>query len=193
MRRWLQVILGAVMVAVLATPAAAAGEITMSNSGFSPSKVVRRAGGAVTWRKTSGYHNIVSTQGMFSSGSPTNDEFTYSRSFSAGVFPFICAVHPQSMRGAVRVKPSLAAAPSGTPFTLTWATSDTNTGATFSVKYRVGNGSWKTWLRRTSARSAVFGAGGPVTARAGTLYRFRVRSHSADKSSSFSPKVGFRP
>lgn len=193
MRRALQVVLAVLMVAVLATPAAAAGDISMSTSGFSPSKVVRRAGGAATWHKTSGYHNVMSTQGMFSSGSPTNDEFTYSRSFSAGVFPFVCAVHPQSMRGSVRVKPRLGSAPSGTPFTLTWATSDTNTGSTFTVQYRVGKGSWKTWLRRTSARSAVFGGGRPVTARAGTLYRFRVRSHIADSSSSYSPRVGFRP
>jgi plastocyanin len=189
-----QVGLACVLVAALALPAAAAGEVTMNDNGFYPSKVSRAAGGSVTWKKTSGYHNVVSTQKMFSSGSPKTDAFTYTRTFSAGVFPYICAVHPQTMRARVRVKPKVSAAPSGAPFTVTWATSATNTGSRFTVQYRVGSGSWKTWLGQTSSRSAVFGKGGtPVRARAGTTYSFRVRSHSGSNASSYSPVVSFRP
>jgi hypothetical protein len=186
--------LAGVVIVVLALPAAAAGEITMNDSGFYPSRVARTAGGSVTWKKTSGYHNVVSTQKMFSSGAPKNTAFTYTRTFSAGVYPYICAAHPQTMRGTVRVKPRVSTAPSGAPFTVTWATSATNTGSRFTVQYRVGGGSWRTWLGQTSARSAVFGKGGtPVRARAGTTYSFRVRSHSGSHASSYSPVVSFRP
>lgn len=190
----LRVVLAAVVVVALALPAAAAGEITMNNSGFSPSRVSRVAGGSVTWRKTSGYHNVMSTQGMFTSGSPKSTAFTYSRTFSAGVFRYICGVHPQTMRAVVRVKPKVGSAPSGAPFTVAWATSATNTGSRFTVQYRVGSGSWRTWLSATSSRSAVFGSGGkPVKPRGGTSYAFRVRSHSGGNASSYSPVVTFQP
>lgn len=192
--RGLRLVGAAVMVVVLAVPAAAAGEITMNDGGFSPSTVSRGAGGSVTWRKTSGYHNVYSTQGMFSSGSPKSGSFTYSRTFSAGAYPYICAVHPSTMRGWVKVRPTASSGPSGAPFTVTWATTGTNTGSRFTVQYKVGSGRWKTWLSQTSARSAVFGSGGrPARARAGTSYRFRARSHSGDNASSYSPVVSFRP
>lgn len=194
MRRVLRLLPAAVMVVALALPASAAGEVTMSDSGFSPSRVSRTAGGSVTWRKTTGYHNIASSQGMFTSGAPKTTAFTYSRTFSAGTFPYICAVHPQSMRGSVRVRPRISSSPSGAPFTVTWATSATNTGTRFTVQYRAGSGSWRSWLTSTSARSAVFGSGGsPVRAKSGTSYSFRVRSHNGSSASSYSPVATFRP
>lgn len=194
MKRGLRLLLAAVMIVAPALPAAAVGEVSMNDGGFSPSRVARRAGGSVTWRKTSGYHNISSTQGMFTSGSPKTTAFTYTRTFSAGTYPYVCAVHPQSMRGSVRVRPRLGSAPSGAPFTVTWATSATNTGTRFTVQYRVGSGSWRTWRSATSTRSAVFGSGGnPVRAKPGTSYSFRVRSHNGSKASSYSPAASFRP
>lgn len=190
--RVLRMVVALGMVVVLALPAAAAGEITMSNSGFSPARVTRVAGGSVTWHKTSGYHNVMSTQGMFTSGAPQNSEFTYTRTFSAGKYPYICAVHPQSMRGVVRVRPKVAQAPAGRPFTVTWATAATNTGSRFTVQYRVGGGTWKKWTT-TSATSRVFGSGGqPVRVKPGTTYSFRVRSRSGDNASGFSPPKSFR-
>lgn len=179
----------------LAAPAAAAPTtVAMSESGFSPSAIAGRTGKSVTWQKRSGYHNVASTQSMFTSGSPTSESFNYTRTFSAGTFPFVCQVHPQSMRGTVRVRPRIGSAPAGAAFTVTWASGATNTGSNFLVQYRVGNGSWRTWKSGTTSDRDVFGASGsPLTVRAGTRYSFRVKSRRAGNASSYSPAAVFTP
>ena len=193
--RMMRAAVAGVVVVALAMPASAATtEVTVSTSGFSPSTVAKNVGGSVTWRRSGGYHNVYSSQGMFSSGAPTNSSFTFTRTFSSGTFPYICAVHPSTMRGTVRVKPRVGSAPSGTPFTVTWATGATNTGSRFTVQYKVGSGSWRTWRSATSSLSGVFGSGNqPVRAVAGRTYRFRARSLSGDNASSYSPARAFTP
>ena len=197
--KWTRVLMVTAIVLAMtapATPAAAATtDVSMSQAaGFSPSVVRGRVGDAVTWHKTEGYHNVMSTQGMFTSGSPTESEFTFTRVFSAGVFPYMCAVHPQQMQGSVRIKPRAADGPAGTPFRVSWASSATDTGDRFTVRYKVGDGTWRTWRSSTAARSAVFGRdGNPVAAVAGTTYRFKVKSRSGDDASSYSPVIAFTP
>ena len=190
-----RVLVAVVVATALAGPAHAAHEISMSQySGFNPSVVRHRAGATVTWEKTSGFHNVSSRQGMFRSGSPSSEPFTFSRTFSAGRYPYICEVHPQTMTGVVRVKPRLAARPAGRAFTVRWATAATNTGSSFTVRYRVNDGRWRRWFAATTADAAVFGRNrNPVRVVPGRTYSFRVRSRSGDNASSFSPRVTFRP
>ena len=161
---------------------------------FTPDRVTRRPGVGVTWHKTGGFHNVSSVDGMFRSGAPTASEFTFTRTFSSGTFKYVCEVHSSQMRGIVRVRPRARAAPKGAPFSLRWASPATDTGSAFTVRYRVEDGRWRTWLRRTSAQDAVFGRNGvPVRVRSGKLYAFRVKSHLGDASSRFSPVRRFRP
>ena len=90
--------------------------------------------------------------------------------------------------------PQAVSAPAGLPFTVRWAAPGTNTGNSFDVMYRVGSGPWKTWRNNTSAKSMVFGRGGPVAVARGKTYSFKVRSGSAPvgRQSGFSPVKVFR-
>src|SRR5687768_11103719 len=106
--------LAALLVLALASPAHAAGfDVTVDNESlsFSPPTVRPAVGDTVTWHKTSGFHNVSSTTGMFRSGAATGEPFDYARIFSAGTFPYICEIHPNSMRGTVRVRPRVTPEP----------------------------------------------------------------------------------
>ncbi len=175
--------------------ALAAVDVTVDDyaTAFSPERVARPAGVEVIWHKTSGFHNVASADGMFRSGDPTTSSFTFSRTFSSGTYRYVCEVHGPDMRGVIRVRPRVRAAPRGAPFTVRWATPSTNTGSAFTVRYRVGDGRWRTWQRATSSQRGVFGRGGvPVRVRPDTLYSFRVKSLLGDSSSRYSPVRRFR-
>lgn len=195
-RRLTLVIVVVVSLLGLHTAPAAAVDVTVDNSRlrFSPARVTRPPGVEVTWHKTSGVHNVASVDGLFRSGEPTSSAFTFTRTFSSGRFAYLCEVHPSQMRGMVRIRPRARAAPRGAPFTVRWASVDSNTGTTFTVQYRVEDGRWRKWRKDTSSRRGVFGRkGAPVRVRSGTLYSFRVKSLLGDASSRFSPIRRFRP
>ena len=96
------------------------------------------------------------------------------------------------MRGTVRVAPTVSSAPAGLNFTVKWAAAGTNTGTSFDVQYRVGSGPFKTWRTNTTAKSLVFGRGGPVAVARGKTYTFRVRSGTGARESGFSPVKAIR-
>lgn len=182
------------LVVALAVPAHAATKtVTASGFSFSPAKVSGVHGTTVRWDNGSGTHNVHSKTGMFSSGSATSTQWPFGRVFSAGSFGYYCQVHGTAMSGVVRVRPTVAAAPAGRPFTVRWATPATNTGSSFRVQYRV-EGRWKTWRGSTSARGAVFGKGGaPTSVVSGRTYGFRVKSVTGVNASGFSPVRSFTP
>jgi hypothetical protein len=103
------------------------------------------------------------------------------------------------MDGVVKVRPIFAAAPTGLRFTVRWAlsgtaTTATNTGNQFDVRYRVGTSStWRLWKNNTSARSGVFGQNGlPVQVVAGRTYHFQARSQKSaapNQPSGWSPTL----
>ena len=131
---------------------------------------------------------------MFRSGDPRTSAFTFTRTFSAGTFPYLCEVHPSQMRGTVRVRPRVSAGPEGTAFTVKWASAESNTGTAVKVQYRVGDGTWQTWKRAATANRGVFGRDAqPLRPRSGTLYSFRVKSLRGDRASAYSPVRRFRP
>jgi plastocyanin len=164
------------------------------NRTFSPSRVTQAVGGRVHWAATgTDDHSVTHDNGVFNSG-PASAGVDFTRTFSAGTFAYHCSEHgDQGMRGQVRIAPRVRSAPRGAAFTVQWATARTNTGNRFDVQYRVGRGPWRTWLRRTAARSAVFGnRSRPVRVRNGKTYSFRVVSRTSAGNSGVSPVRSFR-
>jgi plastocyanin len=163
---------------------------------FVPANVTEAVGDSVHWFSTADGvdHTVTQDNGVFDTGALA-DAFNFTKKFSAGTYPYHCKKHgDQGMRGTVKVAPQTASAPAGLNFTVKWAASGTNTGNRFDVMYRVGSGAWKTWRNNTSARSLVFGKGGPVAVARGKSYSFKVRSGNGTGSiqSGFSPVKSFR-
>lgn len=186
-----------VAVAVIASAASAATtEVKVADDEFISPSVTTSVGSSVHWSRAAGSdddHNVRQNAGIFTSGAPTEGAIDLTVIFSAGTFNYMCEVHGSDMSGVVKVKPKLSAAPAGRNFTVKWATSTTDTGTKFDVQYRVGSSTtWKTWKSATTAKSAVFGAGGkPVRPAAGKKYTFRVRSRAGTKLSGWSPAAAF--
>jgi hypothetical protein len=144
-------------------------------------------------------HNVRQNATLFNSGAPTRN-LNFSVRASAGTYHYYCTLHGTTsggMDGVVRVRPLFAAAPTGLPFTVSWAlsgTSATTTGNQFDVRFRVGTSpTWTTWRNNTTARSGVFGQNGlPVQVVAGRTYHFQARSQKAaapNQPSGWSPTL----
>lgn len=192
---------GALVVAMawgMVAPAVAATRtVQVEDFSFTPATSSGAAGDTVRWEKAGGTfpHNVSSTSAMFRSGAATGSAFTFTRTFSAGTYPYVCEIHADSgMTGVVRIRPRVAAGPTGLPFTVRWATTATNTGDTFRVQYRVNGGDWRGWFSGTPSNAKVFGANNsPVKVVAGATYRFRARSIRNGNLSGYSPAVAFTP
>lgn len=178
-----QVITLAIVLALLfpAGAGAVTEEVVVADFSFTPRAARILAGDTVHWsraRSALERHNVRQRQELFVSG-PASDapDWQYSRIFSAGKFPYNCTLHPVQMVATVRVKPRKESAPDGRPFTVHWASSETNTGNVWDVQYRVDGGTWRSWKTDTARFRAVFGRDGrPVRVRDGHRYDFRVRS-----------------
>ncbi len=65
-------------------------------------------------------------------------------------------------------------------FQVSWGGTDAHSGiATYDVQYRVGAGTWTTWLSGTSATSAIFNASSVVNYEVGETLYFRSRAIDA--------------
>lgn len=177
--------------------AAATVEVKVDDDEFISRTVNSPVGSSVHWSRAAGSdgdHNIRQNNGIFTSGAPTDGPIDFTKTFSAGTFAYQCDVHGSDMSGTVKVKPRISAAPTGKPFTVTWANGSTDTGTAFDVRYKVGSGAYKTWKSNTSALKGVFGKGGsPVNVRSGKTYTFQVRSQTSNSAvSGWSPASSFR-
>jgi len=189
---------GAVAVGLLASSsvAAATRNVDVSdNKVFSPSSVTAAVGDSVHWA-ASGVddHSVTQNDLLFDTGA-ARAGITLTQKFSAGTYPYHCRKHGVAggtMVGTVKVSPQVVSAPAGLAFTVKWAAAGTDTGNSFDVQYRVASGPWKTWKNNTSAKSMVFGKGGPVAVARGKTYSFQVRSGTGAKESGFSPLKSFR-
>jgi plastocyanin len=179
--RRIVVLISLSLLALTAVPAEAAAVISVDDFFFAPGvATLTSPGETVTWDWAAGVnysHSVRQESLLFSSGTSSNPDASYERTFSAGSFSYYCGIHGGSMDGRVRVPVLIAAAPTGLPFTVRWATSGTNVGQVFDVQYRVGIGMWRTWRSDATVRAKVFGANGkPVVVKAGRTYEFRVRT-----------------
>ncbi|MDQ4145594.1 MAG: PQQ-dependent sugar dehydrogenase [Actinomycetota bacterium] len=159
---------------------------------FDPTVSAVGVGGFVRWQRENPTstvpHDIVQTQGIFRMP-VTEDPIDYTRTFSAGRFPYVCTLHAQQdMRGVVKVAPQISEGPDGPPFMVWWASKTSNTGDLFDVDYKVGDGPWRAWQRDTLALRATFGReDDPVTLQTDIEYSFRARSRKGTAQSRWSP------
>lgn len=78
--------------------------ITIGDHFIDPQTLVVKVGTTVTWRNSSGYHDVTSRDGSFRS--PTLGDF-YSHTFTRpGRHPYFCSFHQAEMRGEVIVEPA---------------------------------------------------------------------------------------
>lgn len=160
---------------------------------FTPQTVSSGVGGSVHWAASGIDDHSVTQDGLVFDTGAAAANLDFTRKFSAGTYPYHCRKHgDQGMRGTVKVTPQVVSAPAGLAFTVQWAAPGTNTGTSFDVKYRVASGPWKVWRNNISARSMVFGKGGPVAVARGKTYSFQVRSGTGARESLFSPIRSFR-
>lgn len=202
---WATSALALVGLTIVAVPATATSEVvTIANFSFTPDPVTGLPpGGVVTWQKgpADGTHNVVQNKGLFRSGDPTSGIIEFSRTFSAGTYPYKCEVHAvsQDMKGKVKIPVQIDINEAELPV-VEWAVDGSNTGGKFDVQYKVNDGNWKNWLQNTTKLRKVFGKdGNPVAFVESKTYSFRARSQKgtdADgKVSGWSPpiSVGFMP
>ncbi len=189
-KKWIAPLAAALLLVAALPATAATTHVTVKDSKFDPDVVRLSVGDSIHWMSgdTRQGHNVRESGKLFYSGSAPSNNISYSAVFSAGTFRYYCEFHKGTgMRGRVNVPVSLGADPAGFPFTVTWATSSSETGSKYDVEYRVGSGSWKKWKTDVTAGSAVFGKGGPVKLTAGKSYSLRARSQKGSNVSGWSP------
>jgi plastocyanin len=84
--------------------AAAGRTIAMDGTSFAPEALVVSVGDTIEWKNTDPFpHNITSRAGGFRSGDIDPDGTWRYHAEKAGVFPYVCTLHP-GMKGVLRVK-----------------------------------------------------------------------------------------
>ncbi len=188
-----------VFVALAAPVVAATAEVKIIDNKFDPENVQVAVGGTVHWSSdgTSKPHNVTQEAKIFTSGAPTSNPIDFSRTFSAGTFPYFCFNHGSKgglgMAGVVEVPVTVVSDPEGLAFTVIWATGATNTGSKHDIQFRIGSGTWKKWKTNTAALKGVFGKDNqPVRVVSGKTYSFRARSKKGDAASEWSPSTSIK-
>jgi plastocyanin len=186
---------------------------------FAPGKATADVGGSVfSWnwenQDTIREHNVRQDRRLFYSGPPDDGANSpFFLSVSAGTFHYYCEPHGSEsggMDGKIRVRPNAGPSAPDDSFLVRWAIGETpapraraarrwgpqgptETGNRFDVRFKVGNGNWRTWKTDTSKVRARFGRNdNPVRIRSDREYFFRVRSQKGqndNKVSGWSPKL----
>ncbi len=167
---------------------------------FAPEDALAEIGGegfTFTWvdPPTDDGHNVVSYDGLFTSGPATLGEpEPYAIDPAAGTFEYYCVVHSSLMYGTVAVRPKLRDEPdpSSGSFRVAWADKSSDVTGAYDVKFRVDDGPWTFWKRATNKGKALFGAGDPVELVPGEEYSISVRTLKAgrpDRRSRWSPPL----
>jgi hypothetical protein len=103
---------------------------------------------------------------------------------SAGTFRQRCGTGTYETDQSVKV-PVKAGRVSGSTFKILWATAKAAGTLKYSVRYRIGSGSYRMWKKGVSIRSANF------TARSGKTYFFQARTIKSGDASDWSPDKKF--
>ena len=179
-------------------------QVGVKDFAFDTKVVTIAVGDSVHWSRDSGSvapHTVTANNGFFNKTFSAGDSIDLTVAFAAGTFRYYCQYHGAAqgqgtygMIGFVKVPDLVVAAPSGTPFTVQWATSTATTGSSYDVEYRIGSGSWQSWETKTKLLKAVFGKNGkPIPAKSGTAYSFRSRARTSKGASLWSPVAAFTP
>jgi plastocyanin len=172
----------------VAPAAPAVREISVGDNFFDPATPAASnfaTGSDFHWTRaagSSGLHNVRQDQLLFRSGSLTSGPIDYTVTASAGSYHYYCELHASSMQGRIKVRPKKGNVTSSS-FVVTWASTATQTGDQFDVRYRVDGGSWANWKSNATGRSATFGNGNPVALAPGHTYQVEARSEKAGTTS----------
>lgn len=82
---------------------AAPGAVEAFDFGFGPNTITVAAGDKVTWENTGETVHNVKGKGFFSDGLEPGDSYEYEFA-KAGVYDYLCTLHPDSMQGTVVVE-----------------------------------------------------------------------------------------
>jgi plastocyanin len=83
--------------------ASAPGAVEMFDFGFDPNTAMIAAGEDVTWENIGETLHNVKGKGFFSDGMEPGDTFEHEFA-KAGVYDYLCTLHPDTMRGTVVVE-----------------------------------------------------------------------------------------
>jgi len=84
-------------------PAAGGGEVAAFDFGFDPNTTTISAGDSLTWENTGETTHNVKGKGFFSDGLEPGDTFEH-KFAEAGVYDYLCTLHPDTMQGTVVVE-----------------------------------------------------------------------------------------
>jgi plastocyanin len=201
-RRAIVVIAGSLAAGLLAPPALAGpANISVGDDFFDSDDATQVLGSSThwDWLDTIGNeHNVRQDDKLFRSGETTdNTATTYTVVIASGKFHYYCEEHGTQnggMDGVVKVKPTVGNY-TGETLTVTWGDAGVPKPSQYDVKYRVGNGKWKDWIKNKTTVSRKFGANDkPVNVQKGKTYSFKARTElqsNPQKASSFSPVESF--
>jgi len=178
--------------------AAATHDVSIANFAFNPDSTKAKLGDTVRWTNMDGFTHTSTSDGvndgsgftgigLWASGSIAhNASFSFEFTF-AGTFPYHCSIHPTLMHGTVKVpmKAKPTSGPTGTTFTITWASAAPTGTLVFDVQRMDPGGTFKAWQTGVTTMSAKF-----KPAASGT-YAFRalLRDSSSGAKSKYSPVV----
>ena len=164
---------------------------------FDPPNVSVRVGQAVRWRNTDSAapHTATENHGLWNLtgtyGPPGSRGFgpgeSRQRPFEAGTHNYFCKIHPDTMRGWVRVPVVLSKATVNGQrvIRVRWAPAPPPSNRVFDVQRRRGNGPWQNFRVDTNTAAASFGA-----SAVGTVWRLRARLQKAGAPAA---ATGFSP
>ncbi len=129
-------------------------------------------------------HNVREDSRMFRS--PLQDTGTFQISASAGTYHYYCEPHLESndMEGELKITPAYVPLANPDELRIVWSNGDDDTGDRFDVRYKVGDGQFKTWKNDTAKSAQRFGRlDQPVDVKPGKTYTFKARTGVAAKPS----------
>ena len=176
----------------------AEGNPFMGGLGFDPPKVTVKVGQVVRWTNTDdtvphtatedhGLWRLTGTYGVGSSRGFGPGE-SRQRAFEASTAHYYCEVHPDTMRGVVRVpvRLSVKSLDGGKRrLVIRWASKTPATGRAFDVQVKRGTGDWKSFRKGTRETF-----GGKTTQGAKVTWSVRARLR---KQSNASLATGWSP
>lgn len=194
-----------VFAGALAVPATAGPPPTPVDVGddfFNPSNATQLAESSTTWfwnDDVEHKHDVLQDDKLFKSGPPTNNPSTvFGVSLPAGTYHYYCTTHGSrngsGMDGTVKSRLALGGL-SAESVPVTWGNNLVDVEPQYDVRFKVGSGKWKNWLKNTQLGSSQFGAGDePVNLKPGKTYKLQARTENAandERRSGWSPTASF--
>lgn len=164
--------------------------VTVSDSGFSPTKEMAKQGWLVGWEFTGTMSHAVKDTaglGLFGSGSEPPGGAYAAWFFGAGTFSVLDPTTVSTAKVVVAPTAKPSSGPAGTTFTVKWSSASPPGGFTFDVQMRTpGARSWTTIESNTTDTSLTTSPSNPGT------YQFRVRLRNGKAKSGWSPVAKFK-